>query len=89
MLDDVARAAEAKKGSPFLNTEQAAFYVGLSPRTLRRMRRKGGGPPFRRHAAFVRYHVADVIAWSEATARTTRAQEAAAAPLPGANDRHV
>jgi len=28
--DDVARAAQAKKGSPFLSTEQAAFYLGLA-----------------------------------------------------------
>ena len=88
MLDDVARAAEAKKGCPFLNTEQAAFYVGLSPRTLRRMRRKGGGPPFRRHAAFVRYHVADLIAWSEVTACTTHLH-GTAAPAPGGDGRHV
>ena len=30
MDDDIARAARAKKGSPFLSTEQAAFYLGLS-----------------------------------------------------------
>ena len=29
MEDDIARAGRAKKGSPFLNTEQAAFYLGL------------------------------------------------------------
>ena len=29
-MDDFERAARAKKGSPFLSTEQAAFYLGLS-----------------------------------------------------------
>ena len=37
MDDENARAAQAKKGSPFLSTEQAAFYVGLSHRTLEKM----------------------------------------------------
>ena len=38
MDDDIARAAHAKKGSPFLSTEQAAFYLGLSARKLQQMR---------------------------------------------------
>ena len=47
------RAARAKKGSPFLNTAQAAFYVGLSQRTLEKMRLTGGGPRFRKHGRYV------------------------------------
>src|SRR4051794_13908513 len=39
--DEIARAARAKKGSPFLSTEQAAFYLGLSPRKLQAMRGAG------------------------------------------------
>ena len=34
MDDDSARAARAKKDRPFLSTEQAAFYLGLSARKL-------------------------------------------------------
>ncbi|MDB5672290.1 MAG: DNA-binding protein, partial [Alphaproteobacteria bacterium] len=34
MEDNIARAARAKKGSPFLSTEQAGFYLGLSARKL-------------------------------------------------------
>ena len=30
MDDDIARAQLARKGSPFLTTEQAAEYVGLT-----------------------------------------------------------
>ncbi|MBI1206835.1 MAG: helix-turn-helix domain-containing protein [Azospirillum sp.] len=62
--DAIARAANAKKGSPFLNTAQAAFYVDLSRRTLEKMRVVGGGPKFRKHGRFVRYHVDDLDAWS-------------------------
>ncbi|TWB18441.1 helix-turn-helix protein [Nitrospirillum amazonense] len=64
MEDEVGRAAKAKKGSPFLNTAQAAFYVGLSHRTLEKMRLKGGGPRFRKHGRYVRYHIDDLDAWS-------------------------
>lgn len=65
MDDDIARAAKAKKGSPFLSTEQAAFYLGLSPRRMQQMRTTACGPEFRRHSRFVRYHIADLDAWSE------------------------
>ena len=33
MTDHNARAEEARKGSPFLSTREAAFYLGLSFRT--------------------------------------------------------
>ena len=38
MDDRSARAAAARTGSPYLNTAQAAHYLGLSQRTLERMR---------------------------------------------------
>ena len=65
MDDDIARAARAKKGSPFLSTEQAAFYLGLSPRKLQAFRAAGDGPRFRRHSRYVRYHIDDLDAWSK------------------------
>jgi len=64
--DQIARAARAKRGSPFLNTEQAAFYLKLSSRLLKRMRRSGRGPVFRRHSRYVQYHIDDLDAWSAA-----------------------
>ena len=69
MDDDIDRAAEAKKGSPFLNTAQAAHYVGLSRQTLEKMRRQGRGPRYRKHGRYVRYHIADLDAWSEGRSR--------------------
>lgn len=64
MDDEIQRAANARKGSPFLNTDQAAFYVGLSRRTLEKMRTTGDGPRFRKHGRYVRYHIDDLDEWS-------------------------
>lgn len=63
-MDDIFRAARAKRGSPFLSTKQAAFYLGLSPRTLQGLRGTGLGPAYRRHSRFIRYHIDDLDAWS-------------------------
>lgn len=69
MDDEIIRAANAKKGSPFLDTAQAAHYVSLSRRTLEKMRVAGGGPKFRKHGRYVRYHIDDLDDWSAARAR--------------------
>lgn len=73
MIDEITRAAQAKKGSPFLSTEQAAFYLGLSPRKLQQMRGAGAGPIFRRHSRYVRYHIDDLDNWSRGLTRHERA----------------
>ncbi|MDX8508400.1 helix-turn-helix transcriptional regulator [Mesorhizobium captivum] len=75
MDDENERAARAKKGSPFLNTAQAAFYVGLSQRTLEKMRLKGGGPQFRKHGRFVRYHIDELDAWSKGQSKGSDADD--------------
>ena len=62
--NEIARVDPARKESPFLATKQAAQYVGLSPRTLEKMRTEGGGPSYRKHGRYVRYHLADLDAWS-------------------------
>lgn len=64
MNDAILRAAEAKQGSPFLNTAQAAYYVGLSARTLEKMRTEKRGPQWRMHGRYVRYHIDDLDIWS-------------------------
>lgn len=69
-MEDVnARAAKARKGCPFLSTEQAAFYLGLSARKLQAMRREQTGPAFRRHSRYVRYHIDDLDAWSNGSGK--------------------
>lgn len=62
--DDILRATSARRGSPFLNTDQAAAYLGLSSRQLKRLRVRGSGPLFRRHSRYVQYHIEDLDAWS-------------------------
>lgn len=68
--DDIARAQRARSANPFLNTAQAAHYLGLSAHLMERMRARGAGPTFRRHARFVRYHIDDLIAWSDSSCET-------------------
>ena len=75
MIDHTARAAEARKGSPFLSTREAAFYLGLSFRTLEKMRLTGNGPRFRKHGRFVRYHIVDLDAWSEGRRHSSTSDE--------------
>ena len=65
MDNEAIRAAKARQGSPFLSTKEAAFYLGLSARTLEKMRLSGHGPRFRKHGRYVRYHIDDLDAWSE------------------------
>jgi hypothetical protein len=65
MNTDTFRALNARQGSPFLNTLDAAKYLGLSPRTLEKMRLLGHGPRFRKHGRYVRYHINDLEQWSE------------------------
>lgn len=73
MDDEADRAARARKGSPFLSTAQAAHYVGLSRRTLEKMRVVGGGPTYRKHGRYVRYHIDDLDQWSAARAKRSTA----------------
>lgn len=58
------RATKARKGSPFLTSKQAAFYLGLKPHTLVKMRMRGEGPKYRKHGTHVFYHIDDLEAWS-------------------------
>ena len=63
--DENKRAETAKRGSPFLNTRQAAHFLGLSPRTLEKMRSDKTGPKYRKHGRIVRYHIDELAAWSK------------------------
>ena len=72
MEDDIARAARAKKGSAFLSTEQAGFYLGLSARKMQAMRAAGTGPRFRCHSRYIRYHIDDLDSWSGGSGASDR-----------------
>ncbi|MCR5869498.1 MULTISPECIES: helix-turn-helix domain-containing protein [unclassified Sphingomonas] len=67
--DIIERAARARRGTPFLTTEQAAAYLALSPRLLKTLRSRGEGPVFRRHSRSVQYHIDDLDSWSRAQSR--------------------
>ena len=67
--NDTPQPMRSRLNSPFLNTKQAAHWIGLSARHLERMRRDGDGPPFRRHGRFVFYHIEDLETWSRSTGK--------------------
>ncbi len=62
--NDCLRASSARKGSPFLATKEAAYYLRLAPCTLEKMRIENRGPSFRKHGRYVRYHIDDLESWS-------------------------
>jgi hypothetical protein len=78
--DAIKRAALARRGSPFLNTAQAAFYIGIKERTLEEMRRGGRGPFWRLHARFIRYHIDDLDAWSRDNGHGPKPQNGSGTP---------
>ena len=70
MDDDTSRVDAARRGSPYLNTRQAAHFLKMSVRSLERLRTNGKGPTVRRHARMALYHIDDLAEWSR-----TRADE--------------
>ena len=61
-----ARSAEATPQSVFLNNEEAARFLSLSPRTLEKHRVIGGGPRFRKFGRRVVYALSDLETWANA-----------------------
>jgi hypothetical protein len=59
------RVFQASQKCPFLCTKQAAHILSLSSRTLEKMRGTAKGPFFRRHGRYIRYHIDDIMTWSE------------------------
>lgn len=76
MDDDTDRVDAARRGSPYLNTRQAAHFLKMSVRSLERLRTTGKGPTVRRHARMALYHIDDLTIWSRARAdeQTPRAE---------------
>lgn len=57
--------SDPNKPAPvFLDNNQAADFLKLSPRTLEKHRVRGGGPRFRKLGRRVVYAVADLEAWA-------------------------
>ncbi|MEE9454642.1 MAG: helix-turn-helix domain-containing protein [Paracoccaceae bacterium] len=57
--DEVQNSSE-----PFLTTKEAARFLVLKTNTLEKMRVYGGGPIYRKHGRYVRYHIDDLNDWS-------------------------
>lgn len=67
-MSDMAKT-EQRLQRPFLNTEQAAFYLCIGWRKLMKMRTAGEGPAYRRHGRLIFYHIDDLEEWSRATSK--------------------
>ena len=55
----------------FAGQKQVAEYLGLSARTLERLRLTGGGPPFRKFGRRVLYQWSEVLEWADGKRRTS------------------
>jgi len=66
-------ADEAKKppDPPFLNTVEAAAWLRLTKNTLEKMRVQGRGPLYRKHGRYVRYHIDDLVDYSQGNKRSS------------------
>ena len=64
---DTGTQTQATHGNcAFLNNDEAAKFLNLSPRTLEKQRVIGGGPRFRKFGRLVRYAVSDLEVWANA-----------------------
>ncbi len=64
------------------STRQAATYVGLSPRTLEKLRIAGGGPEYFKPNRRVVYDQTALDAWLTAYRRRSTSDKGATAPIP-------
>ena len=68
--------------SNFLNTRQAADFLGLSTRTLDRFRVSGDGPVFHRFGGRVRYSRPDLESWAASRRRASTSDDGTALAHP-------
>ena len=61
-------APDRTKTARYLNNDEAATFLRLSPRTLEKQRVIGGGPRFRKFGRRVLYALEDLEAWANARA---------------------
>lgn len=59
---------EPRPAHCYLNNEEAAAYLKLSPHTLNKKRVIGGGPKFRKLGSRVVYAIDDLESWLDARA---------------------
>lgn len=66
---DPPQQKSALEQHPPLDTEAAARQLGLSPRTLEKMRVYGGGPVYEKNGRRVLYDIDDLLAWRQRNKR--------------------
>lgn len=71
-------ATAAQDEPRYLDNDEAAAFLRLSPRTLEKQRVVGGGPRFRKFGRRVVYALADLECWADARSfgSTTEADRA-------------
>lgn len=67
---------ENADGRRYLNAEEAAAYLGLSGKTLARMRIEGSGPRYSKARRRVIYDVGELDVWVERRKRRFTGEEA-------------
>ena len=65
----MTRTDDKEPDKPFLNTVEAAAWLRLTKNTLEKMRVNGTGPAYRKHGRYVRYHIEDLVEYSQANKR--------------------
>ena len=73
-VESVGDPRTSENATRYLDTREAAAWLGLSPKTLERYRVSGEGPPFQRLTR-VRYLLADLEAWTSARRRVSTSEE--------------
>ena len=58
--------AQSAQPTRYLNNNEAAAFLRLSPRTLEKQRVIGGGPRFRKFGRRVMYAIVDLETWADA-----------------------
>lgn len=71
----------------FLRTDEAARFLGLSPRTLEKHRVYGTGPVYRKLGGRVVYALADLQAWADVGVRSSTSDAGVGTVFP-AHDRY-
>ena len=70
MPSSYALPGNSQPNQAFLNTVEAAAYLGLQRTTLEAWRCRGGGPKYLKFGNAVRYRRADLEAWIESRTRS-------------------
>lgn len=65
----MTKMEDKQPDKPFLNTAEAAAWLRLTKNTLEKMRVQGRGPTYRKHGRYVRYHIEDLMEFSQASKR--------------------